>query len=218
MQLLRGISRGLGELWRIKEWKPCAVGSATEVIRIEALRFTQTQIEAETRGVYFDTRAVTGDPCLLHPLVAWRGPPGLPGLPYELGWLHFDQALNNTSSDGAFDQTAFYSGAGAKASVYVYVRSVVDGEGSRDAELERASAALPAPGLEDPWPMIEIGPFALKFFLSGSDMTVVGVAVSGMYFVKVRLTCFDDPKMRELMMATLVALCTCVEHAMISEH
>jgi len=51
VQLLRGIARGLGELWRIKEWKPCDIGSATEVIRIEALRFTPTQIETEMRGI-----------------------------------------------------------------------------------------------------------------------------------------------------------------------
>jgi hypothetical protein len=37
-------------------------------------------------------------------------------------------------------------------------------------------------------------------------MTVVGVALHGPYFVKVRLTYFDDLKMRELMTASLQRL------------
>lgn len=218
LQLLRGIARGLGELWHIKEWKPCDVGSATEVIRIEALRFTPTQIETMTRGIYFDTRAVAGDPFSLHPLTSWRGPPGSVVLPYELGWLHFDEALNNAPFTGTFDQTILYSGAGAKASIYVYVGSTTDVGGARDAELKRASAILLSPELKDPWPVIEIGPFAIKFFLSGDDITAVGVAVSGLYFVKVRLTYFDDLKMRELMNTTLAALAACVQNASAVKH
>ncbi len=217
-QLLRGIARGLGGLWRIIEWKPCDVGSATEVIRIDALRFTPTQIETTTRGVYFDTRAVAGTPYSLHPLTSWRGPPDSLILPYELGWLHFDEALNNAPAAETFDQTILYSGAGAKASVHVYVRSAADAGGARDAELKRASAVLLNPELKDPWPVIEMGPFAMKFFLSGRDVTAVGVAVSGLYFVKVRLTHFDDLKMRELMSSTLKALGTCVQYASAVKH
>ncbi|HRQ96785.1 MAG TPA: hypothetical protein PK440_17575 [Candidatus Accumulibacter phosphatis] len=218
VQLLRGIARGLGELWRIKEWKPYDVGSVTEVIRIDALRFTPTQIETETRSIYFDTRAVAGDPFSLHPLTSWRGPSGSVVLPYELGWLHFDKTLKNAPFAGAFDQTILYSSAGAKASVYVYARSPGDTGGARDAELKRASAILLSPELKDPWPVIEIGPFAVKFFLSGDDITVVGVAVSGLYFVKVRLTYFDDLKMRELMNTTLNALAACVQNASAIKH
>lgn len=217
VRLLCGIARGLGELWRIIEWKPSDVGSATEVIRIEALRFTPTQIETTTRGVYFNTRVVVGTPHSLHPLTSWRGPPGSPILPYELGWLHFDETISNAPSADTFDQTILYSGAGAKASVYVYVRSAADA-GTRDEELKLASAMLLNADLEDPWPVIEMGPFAMKFFLSGSDVTAVGVAVSGLYFVKVRLTYFDDPKMRELMNSTLKALGTCVQYASAVKH
>lgn len=211
VQLLRGIGRGRGELWRIIEWTPCGVGSATEVIRIKAVHFTRTEIVTETRSVYFDTRAVAGTPHALHPLICWRGPAGSPILPYELGWLHFDKVINNTPSAGLFDHTIFYSGAGAKASVYVYTRPADSSERTRDAELKIAVEALLNPKLKDPWPAIEVGPFAMKFFLSGDDMTVVGVAVSGLYFVKVRLTYFDDLKMRELMSATQDALAACVQ-------
>ena len=116
VRLLRGLGRGLGELWRIVEWKGCDFGSATEVIYIEAIRFTPEHIETITRSIYFDTRAVTGTPHLLHPLTSWSGPPGAPRLPYEMGWLHFDKVVNGGSSSEIFDQTILYSGMSAKAS------------------------------------------------------------------------------------------------------
>ncbi|MDD3936164.1 hypothetical protein [Rhodoferax sp.] len=218
VQLLRGIARELGELWRIIEWKLCEVDSTTEVMRIHTTRFTPTQIETETRGIYFDTRLVVGAPCLLHPLTSWRGPPGSPVLPYELGWLHFNEAVNNAPFAETFDQTIFYSGDGAKASVYVYDRSASNAGGTRDEELKHASALLLNPELRDPWPVIEMGPFAMKFFLLGNDMTAVGIAVCGPYFVKVRLTYFDDLKMRELMKFTLSELGTCVHSASTVKH
>lgn len=215
VQLLRGITRGLGELWHIVEWKPCDIASATEVIRYNAIRYTQTQIETTTRSAYFDTRAVAGAPYLLHPLTAWRGPPGSPILPFELGWLHFNKAINKSPSAGILNQTVLYSGAGAKASIYVYVRTDDNVEGAHHLELKNDLAVMRQrnPKLDDPWPVFELGPLAMKFLLSGSDMTVVGVAVSGTYFVKVRLTFLDDLKMRELMNATLSALATCVQNA-----
>lgn len=210
VRLLRGLGRGLGELWRIIEWKGCDFGSATEIIYIEAIRFTPEQIETVTRSIYFDTRAVTGTPHSLHPLTSWRGPPGSPRLPYEMGWLHFDKVVNGDSSSETFDQTILYSGVSAKASIYVYERPVGGDGATRDAELERVSAIILNPKLEDPWPKVEMGPFAMKFFLSDSNMTAVGVAVSGQYFIKARLTYLDDLKMRGMMNFTLKALGDCV--------
>lgn len=206
VQLLRGIARGRDELWRIKEWGACDAGSATEAIHIEALWFTPAQVLTETRDIYFDTRAVTGNPYSLHPLTSWQGPPGTLTLPYELGWLHFDEVLNNTHSTETFDQTIHYSCPGAKASIYVYAKSDSDAEIARITELKRASDILLNSELEDPWPVVEIGSLAMKFFLSSSNITAVGVAVSGSYFVKLRLTFIDDPKMRELMNSTLMTL------------
>ncbi|MCS6806854.1 MAG: hypothetical protein NZ823_17150 [Blastocatellia bacterium] len=210
MNLLRAIGRGLGELWRIVEWAPCSIGSANELIRIDTVRFTQMEIETMTRAVFFDTRAVAGAPHRLHPLICWRGPAGTPVLPYELGWLHFDKVLDNARSGESFDQTIQYSGAGAKAAVYVYKRS-----GARVAELERAATIILNlnPGIVDPWPVVEVGPFAVKSFLLGKDLTMLGVAVCDSYFVKVRLTFEDDLKMRELMTFTLNVLVACVQQA-----
>ena len=207
LHLLRCVGRGLGQLWRIVEWLPTELGSATEVIRVDSVTFTETQIVTETRGVYFDTRAVDGSPRTRHPLHVWSGPDGALKLPYELGWLHFDQSMDNAAvGDGRFDQTVMFSGQGAKAGVYVYGPAAGGAVGQAAAEFERAVATAKRGDVEDPWGVFRVGPFAVKFLLSGSDMTVVALAVHGEHFVKVRLTHFDDRKMRELMRATLEAL------------
>jgi hypothetical protein len=207
LHLLRCVGRGLGQLWRIVEWLPTELGSATEVIRVESVTFTETQIVTETRGVYFDTRAVDGSPRTRHPLQVWSGPGGVLTLPYELGWLHFDQSMDNAAAGEArFDQTVMFSGQGAKAAVYVYGPAAGDAVAEAEAEFERAAATAKAGGVEDPWGVFRVGPFAAKFLLTGPDMTVVALAVQGDHFVKVRLTHFDDRKMRELMRATLGAL------------
>jgi hypothetical protein len=59
------------------------------------------------------------------------------------------------------------------------------------------------PNLEAPWPVQIAEPFALQAFLSGEAMTIAGLAVLERVFLKLRLTFFDDPKMRELMQETV---------------
>jgi hypothetical protein len=54
-------------------------------------------------------------------------------------------------------------------------------------------------------------PFALQAFLSGEDMTIAGIAVLGPHFLKLRVTFFDDMKMRELMRETIHELAQFVQ-------
>lgn len=167
MQLIQGIERGMHEIWRITEWAPCNEGSATEVIRTESVHFTEDKIETTDRALYFDTSDVSGSPYTLHPLVCWRSPDDLIVLPFELGWVHFSGVENNAESSHDFDQTIFFGGLWCKATVYVYSRPPGDDViNMRDAEMMKVTSAIAQtlPDLEDPWPGIEIGPFALKYF------------------------------------------------------
>jgi hypothetical protein len=210
MQLINAISSGLGRLWRIKSWESVNNGNANEVIHIETLQFDSDTIVTETRAIYFDTHSVDGAPHLLQPLIVWKGPPGTLFLPYELGWLHFNGVINNSEPGGEFDQTIQYRGSGANAnihaSIHVYERSYAAEEGARYAELNNVCNYIIDDETIDPWPVKDIGPFAMKFLLAGENITVAGVAVSGNYFIKIRLTHLDDLKMREIMNVTLSSL------------
>jgi hypothetical protein len=182
MRLLYGVGRGLGQFWRVVEWSPTELGSASEVVRIECVEFTETQIVTETRGVYFDTRAVDGTPRARHPVVAWSAPDGPLILPYELGWLHFDRVFDNAAgaAGSELDQTVMFGGPGAKASVYVYRRQDDGSQAAASAEFDRVVDSVMRVGdAEDPWGVFEVGPFSVKYLLSGPDMTVVALAVVG---------------------------------------
>lgn len=74
-------------------------------------------------------------------------------------------------------------------------------------------AEVKLPDLQDPWPQHQLGPFSTKVFLSGDDVTIVAVAVCGSFFVKLRLTHFDDPKVRSMMAFSFQALADVVTAA-----
>lgn len=213
MQCLRGINRGLGYLWKIVEWSPC--DDDIEVIRIETVQFSDSEIEIVTRAIYFDTSAVAGTPYVRFPLIVWCGPAEAPMLPYEIGWLHYDRTFDNSTSTSVFDQTIQYSAQGAKASMYVYGR---DSGTSKNSELERVVSVMNMSGIVHSWPVINFGPFVLKSFLSSEEITAVGIADVGPYFVKFRLTHFDGPKIREMMKETLQVFAGLVEQFSIADN
>jgi hypothetical protein len=217
---LRGLGYGRGTLWRIVEWTSCDVGSATEVVRIEQIHFGESVINTDLIAFYFDTRAVSGLPHSKQPLTAWRGPIGTPMLPRDLGWLHFDQIEENTGSPNAFDQTIQYNGQGAKAGVSIYSSPRTEAADARIEELKLAVQIMhqALPNLQAPWPPFEAGPFVMAALLTGDDLTMVCIAVSGQFFIKVRLTFFDDLKMRELMNASLHALAACTQQTSSVSH
>jgi hypothetical protein len=218
LETMRGLGMGRGQLWRTLEWKPCEEGPATEVFRRQAVRFDPKQIETLQLASYFDSRAVAGSPCSLHPLTVWKGPAGTPSLPFELGWLHFDSASSASDEPGHLNETVYYSGQGVKATVYVYSRADTDQRPTaeaRKAELANVVAMAKGmdPQIEDPWPTMAAGPLSLQYLLADKNMTVAGVAASDRYFVKVRMTYFDDLKMREMMNSVLTALAERVQQA-----
>lgn len=217
---LRGLGFGRNTHWKFSEWRRCDTGSATEVVRIEEIHFGQTEVNSSRIAFYFDTRAVNGSPCTSHPLVAWRGPSGTPVLPRDLGWLHFDQTVTNANSPNDFDQTIQYSAPGAKAGVSVYTSSRTEDVDARIDELKLTLAVMQRtlPDLQEPWPAFEAGPFIVKPLRTAGNVTMAGVAVSGPYFIKVRLTFAEDPEMIEMMNETLRELATHTHRASSPSH
>jgi hypothetical protein len=109
-------------------------------------------------------------------------------------------------------------GQGVKATVHVYSRSDTDQRPTAEArEAELANVVAMAKGLnpkiESPWPTMAAGPLSLQYMLAEQSMTVAGVAASDRYFVKMRMTYFDDLKMREMMNSVLKALAERVQQA-----
>ena len=211
LDLLRCLGRGRSEMWRLLAVET-AVGknAGLQSIRIETVLFKEQEIVTEKRSLYFDISAVDGLPDAALPIVEWSDSRTDFVATYQVGWLHFDRATDNTANRRSLDTSLFYSGIGATATLYVYDPSdpsyaALSPTEVRARELTTASTQLKLANqsAESPWPILVRGRFALEHFLIGGDISVVGIALLGPHVLKLRLTYFDDPKMRELMSATV---------------
>jgi hypothetical protein len=214
LNLLRGLGRGRQELWRLLEAEADReVAPTMQKLRIEAVSFTQVEIVTEVRSLYFDVSHIDGTPDASAPLIEWSDPRTTFCAPSQIGWLHFDRAIDNSQSDAVLDASLLYSALGAKAAIYIY--GAADGrmEGVSSAEIRERELQLVCgqvqaahPDAKTPWPVHFVEPFALQHFLIGDDMSIAGIAVLGPRYLKLRLTYFDDLKMRELMIGTIQEL------------
>jgi hypothetical protein len=208
LNLLRGLERGRGELWRLLQAEP--VVPAVQRLRIKTVLFTRDEIINETRGYYFDVSQVDGVPDAGTPLTEWEHPRTTFSATHQIGWLHFDRATPNNQRKDVLDTSLHYSSQAAKATIYIYdsadrLTLELSPTECRAKELENVCDEIRAlqPNLEAPWPVQIAEPFAFQAFLSGEDMTIAGIAVLERLFLKLRLTFFDEPKMRELMQETI---------------
>ena len=211
LDLLRGLGKGRRELWRLFDVETSHdEESPRQIIRIDTVLFTDTDITTERRALFFDVGAVDGLPDAEGDISVWRDPRTILELPSQVGWLHFDEAVDNAPGEDVLNASLLYSGAGAKATLYVYglsdyVRAASSPTEMRARELAAACSQIQQvnPTAEAPWPTLVNGPFVIQYFIIGDDVSVAGIALLGQHVVKLRLTYFDDPKMRELMNATV---------------
>ena len=208
LNLLRGLERGRGELWRLLQAEP--VAPAVQRLHIKTVLFTRDEIISETRRYYFDVSQVDGVPDAAAPFIEWEDPRTTFSAVYQIGWLHFDRATPNNQSKDVLDTSLHYSSQAAKATIYIYdsadqLALDLSPAECRAKELENVCDEIRAfqPDLEAPWPVQIAEPFAFQVFLAGEDMTIAGIALLERLFLKLRLTFFDEPKMRELMEETI---------------
>lgn len=214
LNLLRGLERGRQELWRLLEAEAVPeVASTMQKLRIETVAFTQEEIVSEVRSLYFDVSHVHGTPDASAPLIEWFDPRTAFCAPSQIGWLHFDRVIDNSQSDTVLDTSLLYSALGAKATIYIYGAASERMEGVSSTEIRERELQLVCnqvqaahPDAKTPWPVYFAEPFALRHFLIGDDMSIAGISMLGPHCLKLRLTYFDDLKMRELMIGTIQEL------------
>jgi hypothetical protein len=214
LNLLRGLGRGRQELWRLLEAEAVPeVASTMQKLRIETVAFTRDQIVSEVRSLYFDVSHVDGTPDASAPLIEWSDPRTVFCAPSQIGWLHFDRAIDNNQGDAVLDTSLLYSALGAKAAIYIYGAADVRTDGVSSSEIRERELQLVCdqvqaahPDAKTPWPVHVVEPFSLQHFLIGDDMSIAGIAMLGAHCLKLRLTYFDDLKMRELMVGTIQEL------------
>jgi len=194
LEVLREFGRSRQVFWRVMSSE--RVGAWVEALSAEVVEFSVEEVTTTQWKFYFDLSAAEGSPYSMHPPLVWTGPEKF-ALPYELGWMHFDGVKNNSSDSSVIDLSFAYGSPAAKATVYFYKRS--PSTKTKQAELFDALSAISGDDVSDPWPQASIGPLLMKILITGENLTIVAIAELGPYFVKLRLTHFDDEKVREMM-------------------
>jgi hypothetical protein len=218
LDLLRGLERGRGELWRLLRVEAGPeLDPGMQQLGIEVVRFTPDQVIRERRGYYFDLSQVDGMTKPLSPVV-WEDARTRFRPVAQLGWLHFDQSIDNCLGDARLDTTLLYSCILGTLNVYIYEpmpgspeNLPIEERRARELRMVSAGVRHVHPDAVSPWPVQVIGPFAVENFLIGKNLSVAGVASCETHFVKFRLSFADGPEMRDLMGATIQAL---ADHAL----
>lgn len=205
MLLLRGICKGRSELWSFEDRRVEIIdGKELQAFRVKTVRLLPTEIVRETRSYFFDVSEVESGDFAGMPM-AWLHEESGFMAPMQLGWLHFDEVVRQEADYGA---VLYYSAIQSKLSLSIYKPADLSEPSIINKELSRAEMALRAvqPNAEAPWDALDYGVFRSRWFLVGSDTSLVGIALKNGHVLKVRQTFHDEPVMRELMQESMVTL------------
>jgi hypothetical protein len=200
MQVLRGIGKGRGILWRKLARTPFQdTLTAIEQVKIETKEVRTTEVITQVENYYFDISASAqkGQPL---PEAETTSPGCARNLPYELGWLHYDGSIDNEHQNPGLGQSIAYGAPGTKATIYLYNRQLRNIPSSIDAELVIREFETAQRVLQELHPAaVPLAPafiskvLHIRAYRVDGDVSLVALGVCRGKFVKVRLTHVDDP-------------------------
>jgi hypothetical protein len=134
MLVLRCLGIALERLWRVRSRNSMdGHGRNIERVAIETKSLTPTEIITEQVNHYFDLAAVTtGKGRMQDSGRPSNWPVGFVDagsgtvFPYEIGWMHFDEAISNEPGYPGLGQTIHYAALGSKASIYVHDNNIAN--------------------------------------------------------------------------------------------
>lgn len=201
MHILRAIGKGRGILWRtVKRISLENNRVSTEQIKIETKEVTPSEIITQLENYYFDVSKATVPGKLLPKVITYLDSRTKLGLPYELGWLHYDGMTDNEPTDAGLGQSIYYGAPGIKATIYVYDKDIIEIPSDIDSSVVRNEFEV---AVSD---FMEINPVASSFsglsksktlllqsFKIDDDIGVVALGVFRGKFIKLRITYVHDP-------------------------
>lgn len=195
MEVTRCIYGRLGWHWKfIDRTRINGLSVHIEKITCEVRYAEDDQIITELRNFFFDLSNIdlgelAGLPSCGFNLGAGTGM----GLPYQLGWFHFDQLADNELTQAGLGVSVAYSAPLTKATIYVYNKEIPDLKSSSTSLLE-------AEFFSSRNDFLAINPSAIQiaekfdsnlFFAAfeiGSTYSIITISGVGTHFFKTRVT------------------------------
>lgn len=210
---LRCIGKSRGVLWKALaiDYIQTAKSSLYRA-KLKVLFVTQEEVVTTLENYYFSIECPAHDSDTLSlPVIS---DPRLPiGMPYELGWLHFD-SLSDLEVDAlGSGQSLAYGAPGIKGTFFQF-NPVATEANNRNSE-HRLNSLFDksvsdffqfSPAALSHNANFNIRSLKLACFRSNYDISVIGLARIESCIFKVRISYFDDPILEDLVSQTLMAL------------
>lgn len=185
----------LGWHWRaVERTKLEEGGKHIEKLSCEVKYIEGDQLVTETRNFYFDLTFVDMGKQEITPTCGFNlGANTGMGLPYQLGWFHFDGLTNNEEAQAGMGVSAAYSAPTTQATVYVYNKGMADiksrNEGQLEAEFTSARNELLAVNVGAKQVAERLDDNLLfAAFEMGAAYSIITLSAVGNHFFKIRAT------------------------------
>lgn len=216
LKTLRSWEKEHGNSIRFLDWE-AADENEPDIhrVRFQRQRFTKTEIQTDRVSFYFDFSAVEGITIPSLSPTIWSYGEAI-AFPHDLGWLHFDNQVQNSQDSEPLNVSLFYSCPEGNAAIYIYGSCVPDDMQAIVDEAEKALVAVQAvkQEAETPWPFDHYGSQYGRFLLIGNQISFLGISAKGGKFIKVRLTFNDEDKQhREMLGDCMSAISRAIEGA-----
>lgn len=191
LEVIRCIYARMGWHWRVQERS--RVG-ALEKLSCEVKYAEGDQVITEKRNFYFELSKIDINNEEVTPAcgVNLGGGTGM-GLPYELGWLHFDQLTNYEENHPGLGVSAAYGAPFTKATIFVYNKGLQEINSGSESLLEQEFESAMSDVVSAHSDAVKIaerrdGNVFFSAFEIGSAYSIVTLSVVGGHFFKVRAT------------------------------
>lgn len=210
MHILRAIGKERSSIWRTLARTPVEIDRRSlEQIEIKTIEVVESEIIMQKTNHYFDVSMAVARGKVLPTVTAFTDKESKLGLPYEIGWLHYDRV---TDHEPGLGQSIAYGAPGIKATVYVYDNMRTDIPSDIDAlvvrnELETAVSELmelhpTARPLAD---LLKSNILLIQPFRIDDDVSLVALGVIRGKFIKLRITYSHDPILIEVVKQSIMA-------------
>jgi len=213
MHILRAIGKGRGILWKTLARTPVENDRLSlEQIKIETKEVTASEIITKRENYYFDVSMAVARGEFLPTVIAFSDKRSKLGLPYELGWLHYEGMTDNEPAAAGLGQSIAYDAPGIKATIYVYDKKRPDIPSDIDASVVRNELGVAVSDLMKLHPTASpLGDFSkiktllIRTFKIDGDVSVVALGVFRDKFIKLRITYIHDPLLVEVVNQSISA-------------
>jgi hypothetical protein len=138
MHVLRALGKEHSIIWRTLARTSVENDRVSlEQITIEKIESIASEISIQRMNYFFDVSMAVARGKFLPTVIAFSDKGSMLGLPYELGWLHFDGVTDHEPAAAGLVQSIAYGAPGIKATVYVYDRMLTDIPSDIDASVVR---------------------------------------------------------------------------------